>query len=203
VASSSRGWMHEVRESGVATRRMCAPPSLLSGAATLALGGALVADATHGAHHPTHSIVLGLVALVVASLRRLGRRAMATVPAISAALAVQPVLHLMSEAVGPDVAATDHQDLVHHLLVSEMPTAGVQIAVPALAVTAMVVVAHLLHLLLDAVRRPLAALAAPHTPPLMFVPVRARRLGSMLRWCGWVLQAARRGPPAVAAYGIL
>jgi hypothetical protein len=88
------------------------------------------------------------------------------------------------------------------LLVSEMPTAGVQIAVPALAVTAMVVVAHLLHLLLDAVRRPLAALAAPHTPSLMFVPVRARRLGSMLRWCGWVLQAARRGPPAVAAYGI-
>jgi hypothetical protein len=51
--------------------------------------------------------------------------------------------------------------------VSEVPTAGVQIAVPALAVTAMVVVAHLLHLLLDAVRRPLAALAAPHTPPLM------------------------------------
>jgi len=202
VASSSRGWMHEVRESGMATRRMCAPPSLLSGAATLALVGALVADATHGAHHPTHSIVLGLVALVVASLRRLGRRAMATVPAISAALAVQPVLHLMSEAVGPDVAATDHQDLVHHLLVSEMPTAGVQIAVPALAVTAMVVVAHLLHLLLDAVRRPLAALAAPHTPPLMFVPVRARRLGSMLRWCGWVLQAARRGPPAVATSDI-
>ncbi len=77
VASSSRGWMYEVRESGVATRRMCAPPSLLSGAATLALVGALVADATHGARHPTHSIVLGLVALVVASLRRLGRRAMA------------------------------------------------------------------------------------------------------------------------------
>ncbi len=202
MESSARGWTYKVREGCVTMRRMGAPPLLLWTAAALAAGGALHADATHGGAHPTHSIVLGLVALVVASLRRLGRRAMATVPAISAALAVQPVLHLMSEAAGPDAAATDHQDLVHHLLVSEMPTAGVQIAVPALAVTAMVVVAHLLHLLLDAVRRPLAALAAPHTPPLMFVPVRARRLGSMLRWCGWVLQAARRGPPAVVAYGI-
>ena len=182
-------------------RRMSAPPLLLCGAATMAAGGALVADVTHGAH-PTHSIVLGLVAVVVASLRRLGRHATAAFPAVSGALAVQPVLHLTSEAVGPDTGAADHRDLVQHLLVSEVPTAGVQIAVPALAVVAMTVVAHLLHLLLDAVRRPLDALAAPHTPPRVLIPVRARRLGSMLRWCGWVLQAARRGPPAVTTYGI-
>jgi hypothetical protein len=91
---------------------------------------------------------------------------------------------------------------VQHLLVSEAPTAGVQIAVPALAVVAMTVIAHLLHLLLDAVRHPLDTLTAPRTPPHVLIPVRARRLGSMLRWCGWVLQGARRGPPAVTTHGI-
>ena len=80
MASSPRGWTYKVREGCMTMRRMGAPPLLLWTAAALAAGGALHADATHGAH-PTHSIVLGLVALVVASLRRLGRRAMATVPA--------------------------------------------------------------------------------------------------------------------------
>lgn len=182
-------------------RRMSALPLLLCSAATLAAGGALVADATHDAH-PTHSVVLGLVAVVVAALRRLGRHAVAAFPVVSAALAVQPVLHLTSEATAPVTAADDHRDLVQHLLISELPTAVVQIAVPALVVVAMTVVAHLLHLLFDAVRRPLFALTGPCTPPRALVPIRARRLGSMLHWCGWVLQAARRGPPAVSTYGI-
>ena len=183
-------------------RRVDASPLLLCSAAAVAAGCALAADVAHGAH-PTHVVVLVVVAAVVASVRRLGRRATAALPTVSAALAAQPVLHVTSEAARPETVAPDHRDLVQHLLMSEVPTAGVQVAVPAVAVITVTLVAHLLYLLIDAVRRPLAvALAAPCTAPHVLIPVRARRLGSMLRWCGWVLQAGRRGPPALATYGI-
>jgi hypothetical protein len=175
---------------------MGSPPLLLGGAAAVAVGGALVADVALG-EHPTHSVVLGAVVVVVAALRRLGCVALTAFPVVSAALAVQPALHLTSERARPQAVAQvahDHWD-VQHLVVSEVPTAGVQIAVPALAVVAATIAAHLLYLLIDAVRRPLAAPCAPCTPHQVLIPVRARRLGSMLRWCGWVLQAARRGPP--------
>ena len=71
------------------------------------------------ARAPTHSVVLGVVAVVVASLRRLGRTArVAAFPAVSAALAAQPVLHLTSESARPKTVAPvahDHRDLVQHL----------------------------------------------------------------------------------------
>jgi hypothetical protein len=171
-------------------------PLLLGGAASMAVAGALTADVAFG-EHPTHSVVLGAVVVLVATLKRLGGRAIAAFPAVSAALATQPMLHLVSQMARPQTVehvTHNHWDL-RHLVVSEVPTAGVQIAVPALAVVAMMLGAHLLHLLIDGVRRPLAPFSTPSAPPHVLNPVRARRLGSMLRWCGWAIRAARRGPP--------
>jgi hypothetical protein len=176
--------------------RIGSPPLLLGSAATVAVGGALVADAALG-EHPTHSVVLGVVVVVVAALRWLGCVAVTAFPAVFTALAAQPVLHLTSELARPQTVAEvahDHWDL-QHLVVSEVPTAGVQIAIPALALVAITIAAHLLYLLIDAVRPPPATLSAPRAPHRVFLPIHPRRLGSMLRWCGWVLQAARRGPP--------
>lgn len=183
--------------------QIASSPLLLSGAATVAVGGALAADVAL-AEHPTHSVVLGAVVVVVVALRRLGRIAVSAFPLVFAALAAQPVLHLTSELARPKTVAPvghDHWDL-QHLVVSEVPIAGVQIAVPALAVVAVAIAAHLLYLLIDVVRRPLGVPPAPCAPHHLLIPVQPRRLGSMLRWCGWVLQAARRGPPAAAGHAV-
>jgi energy-converting hydrogenase Eha subunit E len=170
---------------------------LLNGLAAVTAGGALVADLAFD-EHPIHSIVLAAVVAVTAFLRKRASRTGTVVPAVSAALAVQPLLHVVSETDLPHDLGPGHSSPVLHLLVSELPTAGVQIAVPALALAAFTVCAHLLYLRIAAARRPQALLRVPAEPTRMPVPVRAGRLGSMLRWCGWALQAARRGPPVVA-----
>jgi hypothetical protein len=172
------------------------PRLLLGGAATAAAGGGLAADVVFD-DHPIHSVVLGAVVVVAALLRRCAARAGVVVPAVSAALAVQPVLHVTSGLGRPHDAESDPSGLVLHLLVNELPTAGVQIAVPALAMVAVTICAHLLHLAIDAVRTPSALACAPWAPTHVLVSVRVERLGSMLRWCGWALQAALRGPPVV------
>src|SRR5215207_9071704 len=77
------------------------------GAAVAAAGVALTTDVGLD-ERPTHSVVLGLVAVVVWAIhRRLSRHALAltTLPAVSAALAVQPVLHLVSEIDHPPAGA--------------------------------------------------------------------------------------------------
>jgi hypothetical protein len=175
-----------------------APPSLLHGGAAVAAGDALAADVAFG-DHPVHSVVLAVV--VVAALRRLGCRALTVLTAASAALAAQPALHLLAEAARSHSPGHDGPSPLHHLL-AEVPTAGVQVVVPAVAIVAGTVCAHLIQLLIRVVRRPHASPDTPFAPTHLLVSVRAGRLGSMRRWCGWVLQAARRGPPSVGGYGI-
>jgi hypothetical protein len=177
-----------------------APSSLLHGGAAVAAGDALAADVAFG-DHPVHSVVLAVVVAVVAALRRLGCRALTVLTAASAALAAQPALHLLAEAARSHSPGHDGSSPLHHLL-TEAPTAGVQVVVPAVAVVAAAVCGHLIQLLIRVVRRPQASPGTPFAPTHVLVSVRARRLGSMRRWCGWVLQAARRGPPSVAGYGI-
>ena len=55
-------------------------------------------------------------------------------------------------------------------------------------------------LLLRMLARPVRLLTVgpPVAPSVGAVGVRSERRGSMLRWCGWTLRAARRGPPAPA-----
>ena len=156
---------------------------------------ALIADLAF-AEHPTHVVVLGVVAVVVWAVHRLlTPSALLALPAVSGALVSQPTLHLTSTIGRPVPTPHDHADLLH-ILVSDAPAASMQVVVPAVVLVALASVGHLLQLLIGAVRRPLAVVPTPtptQTPVL--VPVRAQRLGSMLRWCGWSLRAARRGPP--------
>ena len=149
--------------------------------------------------HPTHSLVLVLVVGVITAIqRRLGRGVASTLPKIAAALAVQPLLHFTSE-VGRARPGTDgHDDIVLHLLSSEAPTAAVQILLPALVLLAGTILAHLLCLMISAIRRPLVPDQPPaHPTPCRTLPPQPRRLGVMLQWCGWAIRAARRGPPPV------
>lgn len=170
---------------------------LLRGAAITATGIAVMTDARLD-EHPTHVVVLGFVAVVVAALHRRFMRdavALSTLPAVSAALAVQPFLHFASKLDHPPTGTHDHGSLLH-VVTSDAPVAGVQVVVPVVALIAVAMTAHLLYLLLDSVRNPQAAVSAPVTAPARVVsPIRAGRLGSMLHWCGWAIRAARRGPP--------
>jgi hypothetical protein len=175
---------------------------LLLGAAIAATGSALVSDVGL-AEHPTHLVVLGFVAVVVWALhRRFARAAVAqpAMPVVSAALAAQPVLHLTSDIGHPPFGTPDDGSMLH-AVTSEAPAAGVQVVVPVIALITVTVSAHLLCLLFNAVRSPLAVASAPLEAPVrVSSPIRARRLGSMLHWCGWVIRAARRGPPRVPGH---
>lgn len=175
----------------------------LLGAATAAVLGAVAADVGPG-EHPTHSAVLGAVALAVAVLcRRLGSGVVGALPAVAAALAVQPVLHYGSKVVRPAVR-NEHENLLLHLLVDEGATAGVQIALPVLVLAAVAMSTRLVWLVVDAVRRPLELLSAPPTwPRPVLLSARPVAPGPMLCGCGWALLAARRGPPATPAHAAI
>jgi len=69
-------------------------------------------------------------------------------------------------------------------------------------VVAVAVCARLVWLVVDTVRHPLAPLPAsvPVAVRNVLLRVRAVPPGSMLRWCGWAIVAARRGPPLVPAH---
>jgi len=178
------------------------PRLLLACAAATTAAAAVVADVGLG-EHPTHSVVLGLVAVAVWALnRRFMRNALAltTLPVVSAALTTQPALHLTSKIGRPPAGSHDHANLLH-ILASEAPVAGMQVVVPAVVLVAVALGAHLVHLLIDAVRRPLVAASEPfEVPDRAPAPVRVRRCGSMLHWCGWAIRAARRGPPLAGGH---
>lgn len=178
---------------------------MLRGAATTAVTAAAAADLS-ASDHPTHSVVLGVAAAVVAAVGRLlDLRPVTVVPAVFSAIAVQPVLHLTAKIGQPVPVPVGHGHASPlHLLTSEAPTAGMQIVVPLLALIATATAVHLLYLLIDAVRQPLTSTAvrvAVQQPTL--APTRPFPLGSMLRWCGWVIRAARRGPPPGPGHVVL
>lgn len=180
--------------------RLPAPPLVLSGAAVAVLAG-VVADVAVG-EHPTHSVVLGVVAFVVAALsRRLASGAVSALPAVAGALAAQPALHLTAESVRPEVAPHSHDNLLGHLVADAAAAAGVQVVVPALVLVLVAMVTHLACLVFATVRRPTAPLPSPSPgTSRVLVCVRTDAQGSLLRWCGWMLLAARRGPPTVTLH---
>ena len=172
------------------------PRLLLRGVAAVATTIAVATD-TLASEHPTHLLVLILVATVITALqRRLAPRSAIALPAVSIALAAQPALHLLSKIGQPIPVAHDHGGLLH-IVASEAPTASMQIVVPVLVLVAATIGLQLLYLLINAVRRPIVW--TPNTPLAVrrpaSSPTRPSRLGSMLRWCGWAIRAARRGPP--------
>jgi hypothetical protein len=181
-------------------RTGCAAPGgrlpLVIGA-VVTLVAAIVFDVLAG-EHPTHTVALALVALAVAGLRlRLGGRREGFVSVVSGAVVAQPVLHAMVEL---DTSATHHvSGGLLHMLLTDGPGAAMQLVVSAAIVIAVATSGRIAQLLLTALRRPVRPLLFSGPPPAarVLAPARrsARRLGSMLRWCGWSIQAARRGPP--------
>ena len=154
-----------------------------------------------GGEHPTHTVALALVALAVAGLRlRLGGRREGLVSVVSGAVVAQPVLHATTKL---DTSATHHMSggLLHALL-TDGPGAAMQLVVSVAVVIAVATSGRIAQLLLTALRRPVRLLLVCGPPPPARVPAPARRCtrrhGSMLRWCGWSIQAARRGPPLLA-----
>jgi hypothetical protein len=147
--------------------------------------------------HPTHTLGLAIVALTVAGLRlRLAGRRDGVLAVVSGAVVTQPVLHATSKVGGP-VALTADGGLLH-VVAADGPATAMQIAVSAVIVVAVATSGQLAQLLLSALRRPVQLLLAGSPPALPRVPthVCTHRLGSMLRWCGWSIEAARRGPPS-------
>jgi hypothetical protein len=176
------------------------PSVLLIGAAAAVSISAVAMDVLSG-EHPTHTVVLGLVVAVAALLRqRLGGDGASALSAVSSAVAAQPVLHLSAAASQPDAHTHGHHDLLH-ILASDVPAALVQVVAPALILVAVAGGAHLLYLLITAVRVP-TAWTPPRFPAVrgVLITIRAVRSGSILRWCGWLVCAARRGPPRLSEH---
>jgi hypothetical protein len=171
-------------------------PVPLAVAAVVTVLAAVLLD-IKAAEHPTHTVIVGLAAAVVAVVRlRLAGRFDDVLAAISGAIVAQPALHATAGADNPGLGAGLHGPL--HVVASDGPKGLVQVAVPTLVVLVVVFCSRLVALLLGAMPRrtgrPSASLVDPRRPTRPAV-VRTARLGSMVRWCGWALQTARRGPP--------
>ena len=175
---------------------------LLRGVAAAAAMLAVAADTFTG-EHPTHFLVVVLVVAVITAVQRhLAPRSALAVPAGCIAVAAQPGLHLISKIGQPIPLAHGHGGLLH-IVASEAPTAGMQIVVPVLVLVAATVGVQMLYLLINALRRPVAATPAPVAKRPPTASPTPSRLGSMLRWCGWAIRAARRGPPDPPGHVIL
>ncbi|TQM09953.1 hypothetical protein [Pseudonocardia kunmingensis] len=169
--------------------------SLVVGA-TVTVVVAVLFDVLAG-EHPTHTLVLALVVLVVAGLRLwLGGRREGLLSVVSGAVVAQPALHATAKL---DSSATHHvSGGLLHIVVADGPGAAMQLAVSAAVVIAVATSGRIAQLLLTALRRPVRLLVSgPPPPALVRSPacLCVRPHGSMLHWCGWSIQAARRGPP--------
>lgn len=174
---------------------------LLRGMATAAAMLAVAAD-TFAGEHPTHSLVLVLVVAVITTLQRhLAPRSALAVPTVSIAVAAQPGLHLISTIGQPIPLPHDHGGLLH-IAASEAPTVSMQVVVPVLALAAGTIGLQLLYLLISALRHPVVATPGPVATRGPAASPTSSRLGSMLRWCGWAIRAARRGPPDAPGHRI-
>jgi hypothetical protein len=148
--------------------------------------------------HPTHTLSLGIVAAVVAVLRlHLAGHENVLAP-VAGALVAQPALHATTKLGGSHDAVGG--DGLMHVVTADGPGTSMQIAVSAVIVVAVAASVRFTELLVRVLSRPVRLLTVgpPVAPTACAVAVRSGRRGSMLRWCGWTLRAARRGPPAPA-----
>lgn len=174
-------------------------PALAVGAAGATLAAGVKDVAT--AEHPTHLVVLVLAAALAFWLGRCGLDGFVPAWRIAFVAAIaQPAAHALAST--PPQPATlgahDHADPLH-VLAADGQSAIVQIALPAMASLVLIAFAYLIELLVKTVRRVPRWRPLPALPPRRVPPVLPLRRGSLPRWCGWVISAARRGPPALQA----
>jgi hypothetical protein len=178
---------------------MGAGRSPLAVGAGLAVAAAVALDVLAD-EHPTHTASLGIVAAVVAVLRlHLAGRHENVLAPVAGALVAQPALHATTKLGGSSHDATGGDGLMH-VVTADGPGTSVQIAVSAVIVLAVAASGRFAELLVHVLSRPVRLLTVgpPVAPSVGAVAARSRRRGSMLRWCGWTIRAARRGPPSAA-----
>jgi hypothetical protein len=113
---------------------------LLVAGATATVSAAIGWDLS-GAEHPTHAAVLLFVAAVTALLRiRLSGHDSGLLGTVAGIVILQPPLHVVSENLGAGAAAGSDSS-VGHLLVSDGPVAGMQVALSIAIVAAAAVLA--------------------------------------------------------------
>jgi hypothetical protein len=163
--------------------------------ASASVVAAVLLDVLAG-EHPTHTLSLALVALVVAGVPLyMGGRHESVFAIVAAALVAQPALHATSKLGEGHRVAVD--DGLMHLVLSDGPGTAMQVATTAAIVVAVALSSRIAELFIGAVLRPVLLLVAAAPAPVrtVHVAIDSLREGSMLRWCGWSLRAARRGPP--------
>jgi hypothetical protein len=196
--AAHRGWerrggidMTPIRPGSGATARV----SLAIGASASVVAAVLL-DVLAG-EHPTHTLSLALVALVVAGVRLyMGGRHESVFAIVAAALVAQPALHATSKLGEGHAVVVD--DGLMHLVLADGPGTVMQVVTTAAIVVAVALSSRIAELFIGAVLRPVLLLVAAAPAPVrtVHVAIDSLREGSMLRWCGWSLRAARRGPPA-------
>lgn len=172
-------------------------PLPLTSAAVATVIAAVAIDVGTG-EHPSHTAGLALVAVVVATLWvKLAGRRDGVFSAVSAALVAQPALHTLSKLADP-VELHERGDVVH-MLAEDGPRTLMQVLAPALIVIAVALSDRVLELFIGSLRAPLRLLTSPppDAPRRIVAPVGSISRAWLLRGCGWVIRAARRGPPRV------
>ncbi|MEU9822949.1 MULTISPECIES: hypothetical protein [unclassified Pseudonocardia] len=161
--------------------------------------GALALDLMAGGH-PVHVIALaGLVASATAFGHGLTPRGRAMVDVVTVLGLLQPAIHVVGGWTDSVLLATDAGSPLHEVWVAHEWT---QVAMACLLCVAVVAggratdgISRLFRAAVVKSREALPEPAGHHSG------VRTCRCGRVLRWCGWTLVAARRGPPldAIAA----
>lgn len=161
-----------------------------------------------GREQPTHALYLVVLVGTVTGLHWwIAPQFRSLLILLSATIVIQPALHLAGKWLGRSTEASGLEWLTPPGGVWPHPfsdgVTGPQLAVSVLSVAMVLICGAATDLVVGYLRARFARL----TPRSRSVrrPVtrlsRARRHGSMLRWCGWRLQSARRGPPGAEAPG--
>jgi len=162
---------------------------LLAVAAGASVAVAALADGV--SRHPTHLLLVALVAIAVVGVHASFRRSVAgSFRPVAIALVAQPALHVWAESVDPPHV---HGHGLAYLMATDGTITVMQVFTSALAVLIAGACARIADILGRVIRRP----ADTPTPPVAdrAVTTPAPPPVVALQSCCWAVRTARRGPP--------
>jgi hypothetical protein len=163
---------------------------LLAAAAVASVVLAALADGF--SRHPTHLLLLALVAIAVVGVRAsCTRSAAGSLRPVAIAFVAQPALHLWAESVDPPHG---HGHGLAYLMATDGTITAMQVFTSALAVLIAGACARIADILGSVIHRP----AGSPMPPVADRAVTAQAPPPVvgLQSCCWAISTARRGPPA-------